>query len=1035
MSVPPPEVAALVDRFARNRDAYRNPAYNEAQTRREFIDPLFKALGWDLDNVAGLAEAYKDVIHEDAIKVGGATKAPDYCFRIGGTRKFFVEAKKPAVGLETEPEPAYQLRRYAWTSKLPLSILTDFEEFAVYDCRIRPSPTDKPSAARVFYCTCDDYAEKWDWIAGLFSKDAVLKGAFDKYAESAKRKKGTAEVDAEFLRQIEDWREMLAQNFALRNPQLSVRDLNFAVQRTIDRLVFLRMCEDRGVETYGGLQALLNGDHAYDRLGVLFRQADDRYNSGLFHFTKETGREPPDELTLSLKLDDKVLKEIIKGLYYPESPYEFSVLPPEVLGQVYEQFLGKVIRLTAGHHAKVEEKPEVRKAGGVYYTPAYIVDYIVKNTVGKLLEGKTPAEIGPDVASPPRGRRGRRATAVSAVRPLRILDPACGSGSFLLGAYQFLLNWHRDCYVAQMQGSGRPPGRPSDDCSAGSPCPASPPPSLPLYQGPGGQWLLTIQEKKRILLNHIYGVDIDPQAVETTKLSLLLKVLEGESEQTIGSTLRLFHERALPDLDKNIKCGNSLIGPDFYDGQQMTMFDEDERLRINVFDWAAEFPEVFRGPGSGSRVPGPQPRVPSPESRAPGPASGFDAVIGNPPYGALLTQAEKGYLLSHYPNQTYQLDSYQLFLEQAVAHLLKSGGYYGMIIPNPWLTNLLQTSIRRLVLNATRVVDIVHFRFPVFPKVTVDTEIVVLERSDPKNWKPRVLVVESPSALSSGTAGPGVVQLRHAQNMWQDGDGNVINIFLSPHDEALARKCRTQGTPLSVLCTINVGIKPYQVGKGKPPQTRSTVDQRPYDADRRIDRTYRAYLRGSDIQRYEIVPVEPRYMKYGPWLAEPRPAARFDAPVKLLMRQTGDSLVAAIDSQQYLCLNNMHVIVPNAAQPAPEYLLAILNSRLLNWYYHTLNPEVGEALAEVKKTNVARLPIRTPDFATSAERSRHDRLVALVQQMLDLHKELAAAKTPAAQTALQRQIDATDRQIDQLVYQLYGLTDEEIHIVEEATKL
>ncbi len=403
MSTLPTAVQDLVERFTRNREALRSPAYNETQARREFIDPLFKALGWDIDNEQGLAEAYKDVIHEDAIKVGGATKAPDYCFRIGGTRKFFVEAKKPAVGLETDPEPAYQLRRYAWTSKLPLSILTDFEEFAVYDCRIRPSPTDKASAARVFYCTCDQFADQWDWIAGLFSKDAVLKGAFDKYAESTKRKKGTAEVDAEFLRQIEAWRETLAQNFALRNPRLSVRDLNFAVQRTIDRLVFLRMCEDRGVEPYGGLQALCatrseprpaGSDRAddagvlYQRLGVLFRQADDRYNSGLFHFAKETGREPPDELTLSLKLDDKVLKEIIQGLYYPESPYEFSVLPAEILGQVYEQFLGKVIRLTAGHRAKVEEKPEVRKAGGVYYTPTYIVDYIVKNTVGKLLEGK-----------------------------------------------------------------------------------------------------------------------------------------------------------------------------------------------------------------------------------------------------------------------------------------------------------------------------------------------------------------------------------------------------------------------------------------------------------------------------------------------------------------------------------------------------------------------------------------------------------------------------------------------------------------------
>lgn len=601
----PLSIAALVERFQRNRDAYRSPAYNETQGRREFIDPFFKALGWDVDNEQGLAEAYKDVIHEDAIKVGGATKAPDYCFRIGGTRKFFVEAKKPAVGLDTEPVPAYQLRRYAWTSKLPLSILTDFEEFAVYDCRIRPSPADKASAARVFYCTCEQYAEQWEWLAGLFSKDAVLKGAFDRYAESARRKKGTAEVDEAFLAEIEGWRERLAANFALRNPHHSVRDLNFAVQRTIDRIIFLRMCEDRAIEPYGQLMSLLNGDRVYERLGEIFRRADERYNSSLFYFTPERGREPPDELTLGLKLDDKVLKDIIKSLYYPDCPYEFSVFPAEILGHVYEQFLGKVIRLTPGHRAKVEEKPEVRKAGGVYYTPKYIVDYIVRHTVGKLLEGKTPAAIGSDVASARRARRrplphGRGSDGES--RPLRILDPACGSGSFLLGAYQYLLDWHRDWYVSQLPGgTGVSPVNPYSDR---------------IYQGPGGQWRLTIQEKKRILTTHIYGVDIDPQAVEVTKLSLLLKVLEGETTESIDNVLRLFHERALPDLDRNIKCGNSLIGPDFYEGRQMSLFSDEERLRINAFDWHAEFSEVFgaRVASRGARNPKPDPRYPIPAS-------------------------------------------------------------------------------------------------------------------------------------------------------------------------------------------------------------------------------------------------------------------------------------------------------------------------------------------------------------------------------------------------------------------------------------
>jgi hypothetical protein len=364
--------------------------------RQQFVNPFFKCLGWDMDNEQGYAEAYKDVIHEDAIKVGGATKAPDYCFRIGGTRKFFLEAKKPTVNIKDDPAPAFQLRRYAWSAKLPLSILTDFQEFAVYDCRVKPAQTDKASAARTIYLTHADYATRWDEIADIFSREAILKGSFDKYAQSTKVKKGTATVDAAFLAEIETWREMLAKNLALRNPQLSQRELNYAVQVTIDRIIFLRMCEDRGIEEYGRLMALLNGPEVYGRLKQLFQFADDRYNSGLFHFHKEKDRaEPPDNLTPALAIDDKVLKDILRALYYPESPYEFSVLPAALLGQVYEQFLGKVIHLTAGHQAKVEDKPEVKKAGGVYYTPAYIVDYIVKHTVGKLLgDAGTPTSAG-----------------------------------------------------------------------------------------------------------------------------------------------------------------------------------------------------------------------------------------------------------------------------------------------------------------------------------------------------------------------------------------------------------------------------------------------------------------------------------------------------------------------------------------------------------------------------------------------------------------------------------------------------------------
>ena len=386
----------------------------------------------------------------------------------------------------------------------------------------------------------------------------------------------------------------------------------------------------------------------------------------------ERGRdEEPDRLTPKIEIDDTVLKGIIRGLYYPESPYEFSVLPVDVLGQVYEQFLGRVIQLEDGHTATVEEKPEVRKAGGVYYTPTYIVDYIVEKTVGKLLEGKRPG---------PRGGASR----------IKIVDPACGSGSFLIGAYRYLLDWHRDRYVEDG------PEKWKDR----------------LYEGPGGQHHLTIDEKRRILLNNIYGVDIDPQAVEVTKLSLLLKVLEGESEASLATQLRMFQERALPDLDDNIKCGNSLIGPDFYDERDLALFSDDDYYRINVFNWKGEdgFPDIFDGENPG-----------------------FDAVIGNPPYVLLQDEFRDDDQLSYFRSKfsvaSYKIDTYHLFIEQSL-RLARTSGRCAMITPANFLTNNYLSPLRRLLLEHSSIDHITVIDGGVFRDISVDNAIFVVE-ADP----------------------------------------------------------------------------------------------------------------------------------------------------------------------------------------------------------------------------------------------------------------------------------------------------------------
>ena len=361
----PDAIHELTAKFEQHRKEYQSHK-NETELRREFLDPFFEALGWDVFNKKSFSERFKEVAHEISVEVEGQAKAADYAFRVGDKTIFFVEAKKPSVNIGENPVAAFQLRRYGWSAKLPVSILTDFEQLAVYECRSKPSINDKASFGRIHLYHYSEYVEKWDEIAAVFSHTAVMQGAFEKFVEGTKGKKGTEEVDDAFLKEIERWRDLLARNIALRNPHIqSEREMNFAVQMIIDRIIFLRIGEDRGIEPDGQLQQIGNGKQIYDELTALFRRADTRYNSGLFHFAVEKNQSSsPDNLTPDLQIDDRVFKDILHNLYYPDSPYVFTYLSADILGQVYEQFLGKVIRLTAGHQAKVGKSRKCAKRAG-----------------------------------------------------------------------------------------------------------------------------------------------------------------------------------------------------------------------------------------------------------------------------------------------------------------------------------------------------------------------------------------------------------------------------------------------------------------------------------------------------------------------------------------------------------------------------------------------------------------------------------------------------------------------------------------------
>jgi len=958
------QVQKLVQEFEANKGFFLSPEYNESQARIDFIDKFFIAFGWDVNHKIQKNPFQQEVKVERSVATGPSQRRADYAFYVApnfSDPRLFVEAKKPFAEL-CSADNCFQAIRYGWNANVPISVLMDFKELAILDCRYKPDISIAASAVieRYHYGQYSD-PDKFKRIYYLFSRDEIAQGSLDRFSQTLPKRhgkavqrglfKGVQPVDESFLEELDVHREALAKNFKNHNSELDGEMLTEITQRTLDRLVFLRFLEDKLIEPKYYVSELVDRGNPWREFIALCRRLDNIYNGIVFK--KHDILDEP-----TLKVDESQFVDICTELAQNFSPYDFNFIPIHILGSIYERFLGKVIVVT-DKRAKVELKPDVRKAGGVYYTPNYIVRYIVDNTVGKLIAGKNPAQIA----------------------KMRFADIACGSGSFLLAIFDLLLRYYRDWYNAHPKSADR------DGC----------------IKRDDGYWHLSLRQKQRILLANIYGVDIDHQATRVAQLSLYLKLLEEETTASAYQYQHEFAETLLPPLDRNFACGNSLIETDILFRK---IFPRDEERKINAMNFKDRFPEVME-------------------------RGGFDAIVGNPPYGAVLNEAEKEYIARHYVSQSYQFDSYLLFVERSIKDLLRDSGYLGMIIPNPWLTNLLQRDIRRFIFNKTRVIEIVHFKFPVFHGVTVDTQIITLQKDVPEAWRPKVLVAANKRAFEKRQLGADLFQLEHDQTRWRQLNGDVVNIFLTEQDWILAQKIKKSGIPVDCLLAVNVGIKPYQVGKGTPPQTRKVVEERPFDSTNKLNSLYKPYLRGSDINRYRISPLQERFIKYGPWLAEPRPVANFEASIKIFIRQTGDSLIATLDEHQYLCLNNMHVLVPKRKHPDCKYVLGILNSRLMNWYYHTLNPEIGEALAEVKRTNVAALPIKNPDFSQKKNQAQYDDLIGLVNQMLSTKEALSSAHIDKDKEYYESKCTALDRQIDQLVYGLYGLSEDEIKVVEE----
>ncbi|GAB4461934.1 MAG: Eco57I restriction-modification methylase domain-containing protein [Armatimonadaceae bacterium] len=951
----------------------------------------------------------QEVKVERRVTMSEGKKRADYAFYLAPDfRKvrFFVEAKKPSVDIRSK-DNYFQAIRYGWNGNTPLAVLTDFEQFHILDCRRKPDISHALDTALKQY-RFTDYTDKdrFAEIYYLFSREAVAEGAIEKYVEtnlpavSGKRNQqrglfhvGYQSIDSAFLNDLEEYRRTLARAFKAANPALDSESLTEATQRTLDRLVFLRFLEDKLIEPEPLLKNLTMKPSPWRAFQQERKRLDTTYNGNIF---KEHFIDRP-----TFTVEDSVFYDVCDWLSSDSSPYLFSVVPIHILGSIYERFLGSVI-VVEGDTADVQQKIEVRKAGGVYYTPDYIVRYIVENTVGKQIAGKTPDEIN----------------------TMRFADIACGSGSFLLGVYDELLRYHTK-YYNDNPAEARKAKCERDDETGG--------------------YRLTLWQKREILLNNLWGVDIDPQAVEVAQLSLYLKLLESE---TLGSTKDqlTLGGAILPTLTENIVCGNALVEWDIFGDGEMNR-------KVNPLDFRTAFTKLFRGNG------------------------GFDAIVGNPPYIRIQTMQETlpetipYYKHKYTAAQKGNYDIYVLFIERAL-QLLHATGCLGYIVPHKFFNAQYGVGIRQRIASGKHLSKVVHFGDEqIFEGATTYTCLLFLTKGESsslefqqvdnlKLWE-RDLVGTSGNIKSDevtpeiwnfqlGAENDLFSRLRNApltlekvtnrifQGLKTSADKIYILDYVKSHGElTLVYSPQTQKEHLIESALLHPLIK----GGDAKAYCLASTNRRilfPYEkhqdkavlipAEKFAENHPKAWEYLLENRDY-LENRESGKMKNEQWYSYGRTQALDVMPLPKIFTpdfaptssfaydETGERFFTGGAAGGY-------GILPTDGF-TPLYLLTVLNSRLLEWYLQRFATTFRGGWFSYETRFIRHLPVITPP-----SESIQEELETFAAQIIEAKKRRLDALTDRDIQFYDRRIADLDRRINEIVYELYQLTDKEIALIE-----
>ncbi|MFZ3077999.1 MAG: TaqI-like C-terminal specificity domain-containing protein [Candidatus Aenigmatarchaeota archaeon] len=900
-------VKELVEDFEKKMEYYSNPKTDEGNIETKLLEPLFYALGWAKD----------DFEKREKMQRKEGRGISDYAFKLNTRTVFFLEAKKVSINIDNDKATWKQAISYALSRSVPFAVLSNFKSLKIF-CVEQESALNNQFRDLKYSEFITRFDDLW-----LLSRESFEKNMILDMAVREQRLKKRISINSELLEDFMQSRRLLVDNIEKNYPKkYEINEKDEIIQRLLDRLIFIRKAEDIGINRDKNSKdiellkeiAALPESKIYTKLKEIFSRYNDTYNSGLFAKGLDSDVD-------SISLDGHIIKNLIEHLYESRNReyfYNFDWIDADILGQVYEQYLGKILQQKKSGISSLKGGQAHKKEQGIYYTPTYIVDYIVKNTIGELLKNKK-----------------------ADVEKLRVLDPACGSGSFLIKAFDRILDGYKNKHDVNqkkldMQGA--------------------------------------YSTKTDILKRNIFGVDLDSKAVEITKLNLLLKAAEAG--------------RKLPsEIDSNIRTGNSLI-------------DDPAADKNRFFKWDEKFPDIIQYDEKGILKEG----------------YGFDVVIGNPPYLLMQPQNTPQELLDYVKNRfavaQYKIDLYHLFFERAIS-LLKEGGCFGFITPNTYLMNIYINNLRKYILDNCKILQIIIIPREVFPDASVDTAITILQKESNKKRRMNnpVEVLEISNFIESAFKTATI-----PQSNFFEAENHVFNVNLAKKDIVFFKKFEHDTfTKLGNIAHPYFGIQ--------------TFDRKKYVSETKVDSSYKPVIDGQDISRYRLSNRR-EFVKFTEDAIKSGGKQNVYENEKIFVRQIGKYPIATYGPAGVYSLNTVYNIFSKDAQFNLKYILAILNSKLMAYFWKLNFSDSKELFPKIKRNYLEAIPIKI------ISKSEQQPIITLVDKIIALNARLTefGSKKTEQSSQISEEITRIDAEIDEFVYKIYGITEEEKKIIENSLK-